>query len=156
MVTNDTRWEEYTRKLYDEARTELVENEKQIKSLQERAVELAREVTSYQYALEGYLKRVGKSDNLLLQSQWLEHLKNLPSHRERIQAIVKRFGGVSKVKKVTDVLYPNFIKSKSWHNAYSIVYGLFLEMTEDGIFKKVGPAEYQLLSGQPSLSEKIF
>ena len=142
-------WEEQTKKLLSEAQEEQKRVEGEIKILEEKQIVLTREVNAYQNALTGYLRRIGKIE--LIDTYWVQSLTSLPSHKERIKAVAAHFGGTVTTKQLTDVLFPNFIHSKSRHNAYVIIQTLLYEMVGDEVFKKNKPGEYQLLDIQPEL-----
>ena len=142
-MMNNHSYEDQTRRLLAEAQSELNTLDEEMADLQEKKVTLAREVSAYETALQGYLRRIGRQEGT--ESNWKSILANYDIHRDRIKAIAKHSGGKIRVSQVTDILYSNgFIRSKKRSTAYSMIQAYIAEMTEDGVFKKIAPGEYRL------------
>ena len=147
---NNHSWEEQTRRLLSEAQSELVGLETQISELQDKQVNLAREIDAYEMALKGYLMRTGRKE--VAEYDWKEILADDKYHRDRLLTIAKHSGGKINQSKATDILFGNkLMKAKKRATAYAMVQGYLTDMAEQGIFKKLNPGEYQLIDAQQSL-----
>lgn len=150
MVTNNHTYEEQTRRLLSEAKSEQNAINEQITTLQDKAVLLAREVNAYETALQGYLRRMGKQMDIEI--DWYKLLANKDTHKDRIKLIAEQKGGTIRVTQVTDILYANgFIKAKKRETAYTMVQSMLANMVEKGEFEKLIPGEYRLVGVQQSL-----
>ena len=149
MVTNG--YEEQTRRLLAETKSELDTLEQQITGLQERKVILLREAGAFETALEGYLRREGKQS--IVKDDWVELLKGM-THKEQLLEIASRNRGKIKVSEATDILYgKRLIQSKKRANAYIIVQSILSQMAENSdSFKKIAPGEYKLINVQQTLT----
>lgn len=143
-------YEEQTRKLLAEAKAEQIEVTKQIEELQERREQLAYEVSGYEYALQGYLRRVGKQSSA--DTSWIDNLHG-KTHKDKILELARRNGGIIKIGQATDILFPaGLIKSKNRQNAYIVLQKIFYELEEKQLMEKIAPAEYRIIGSQPNLS----
>jgi hypothetical protein len=143
-------WEEETRKYLSEIQTELNAAKQQLDSAKARVDKLTHEAEAYETALQTYLRRSGKGDNVKQDIRDL--LLQQKNHEDRIKRIAEQNNGVIKVGAAADILYNcRLIKSKSRMNAYRIVYGLLIGMVEEGNFQKVGPGEFRLTGTQTRL-----
>ena len=150
MVTNNHSWEEQTRRLLSEAKSEQNAINEQITTLQDKAVRLAGEVSAYEGALQGYLKRTGKQTDIEI--DWGKLLAGEYTHKDRIKLIAEQKGGTIRVTQVTDILYANgFVKAKKRATAYTMVQSMLADMVEKGEFEKLSPGEYRLVGVQQSL-----
>lgn len=150
MVINNNSYEEQTRRLLAETKSELNAVEVEITELRTKAVTLTREVDAYETALQGYLRRIGKG--ITTEPDWVKLLEGLKSHKERLKAIAKHRGGRIRVSEATDILYTQgFIHAKKRFTAYSMVQSYLADMAEDGDFEKVAPGQYELIGAQQSL-----
>lgn len=149
MVTGNG-YEEQTRRLLAETKSELNTIETEIAELQDKRVTLAREVNAYETALQGYLRRMGKQKGA--EFNWNELLRGDKTHKLRLITIAKHNGGKIRVNQATDILYSNgFIKSKKRATAYVMIQGYLASMMEEGTFEKIAPGEYRLLGAQENL-----
>ena len=152
MVINNHSYEEQTRRLLSEAKSELVTMEAQIKELQGKAVILAREVDAYQTALQGFLRRSGKQ--VSADVDWRQLLAGATTHKDRIKLIAEHSGGIIKASQATDILYSKgFINSKKRANAYQIVQTNLAKLVDERILERVESrkGEYSLIGAQQSL-----
>ncbi len=151
MVMNNHSYEDQTRRLLAETKSELTVIGNNIAELQQRWETLKREAEAYETALQGYLRRAGKQD--VIETDWDKLLGGTSqTHKKRLITIAKRNGGRIRVTQATDILYSKgFIKSKKRANAYQIVSMLLVDMIDDGQFEKVAPGEYRLVGTQQSL-----
>lgn len=152
MVINNHSYEEQTRRLLSEARSELVTIEAQIKELQEKVVILAREVDAYETALQGFLRRSGK--RVSVDIDWKQLLTSAMTHKDRIRLIAEHSDGIVKASQATDILYTKgFINSKKRANAYQIVQTNLAKLVDDRILEKVQSrkGEYRLIGTQQPL-----
>ena len=150
MVTNNHTFEEQTRRLLSEAKSEQNAINEQITTLQNEAVLLAREVNAYETALQGYLRRIGKQTDIEI--DWDKLLAEKGTHKDRIKLIAEQKGGTIRVTQVTDLLYVNgFIKAKKRATAYTMVQSMLADMVKNGEFEKLSPGEYRLVGVQQSL-----
>lgn len=154
MLTNNHSWEEETRKYLSEAQADKDIIDKKVEELQEKAVVLAREISAYQIALEGHLRRTGRQPSI---AQNLRRVLEIqPNHEERLKRIAEYNGGVIKVGSAADLLFNlRLVKSKSRQHAYRIVYGLILGMVADDQFVKTAPATFRLQDSQTALPGTI-
>ncbi len=149
MVMTNHSWEEQTRRLLSQARSELNEIEVKIDEMKDKATNLVVEISGYEIALKGYLLRTGREG--ATKPEWVKLLEG-QTHREKLVTIAKQMGGKVRVSQATDILYTNKLtQSKKRATAYSIVQVHLTDMAEEGIFKKVGAGEYKLLSAQQGL-----
>lgn len=149
VITNHT-WEEETRKYLAEIQTELINVNKQFEELQAKRDNLSREAEAFSTALAAHLRRTGRQD--VLQHDIRELLVNQKNHKERIKRIAEQNNGVLKIGSAADILYNyRIMKSKTRMQAYRIVYGLTVNMVEEGIFQKSRPGEFRLIGAQPKL-----
>lgn len=151
MVMNNHSYEDQTRRLLAETKSELTAIGNQMAELQQRWETLKKEAEAYETALQGYLRRAGKQE--VIETDWDKLLGGKSqTHKKRLITIARRNGGRIRVTQATDILYSKgFIKSKRRANAYQIVSMLLADMTDDGQFKKVAPGEYRFVSSQRSL-----
>jgi predicted nuclease with TOPRIM domain len=150
MVTENHAWEEQTRRLLSEAQAELNSLEEQIFELHEKQAKLADEVDAYEMALKGYLTRTGRKE--VAEHDWINILANDKYHKDRLVTIAKHNGGKITQSKATDILFGNkLIKAKKRATAYAMVQGYLSDMAEQGLFRKLGPGEYQLLGAQQKM-----
>ena len=150
MVMNNHSYEDLTRRLLAEAKSELASIESEILDLMNKKTELIKEVQAYELSLQGYLRRIEKQESPEI--DWKKLLYNDIIHKDRLVTIAKNSGGKIKVSKATDILYINgFIKAKKRATAYTMMQGYLAEMAEDGIFKKIAPGEYMLVDAQQIL-----
>jgi len=152
MVINNHSYEEQTRRLLSEAKSELITVMAQIKELQEKAVILAREVDAYETALQGFLRRSGKRVGADI--DWKQLLTSAVTHKDRIKLIAEHSGGIIKASQATDILYTKgFINSKKRANAYQIVQTNLAKLVDDRILEKVESRKgmYRLIGAQQPL-----
>ena len=150
MVTTNHTWEEETRKYLAEIQAELIGINKQFEELQAKRDNLTHEAAAFSTALASHLRRTGRQDTL--QQEIRELLINQKNHKERIQRIAEQNNGVLKISSASDILYNyQIIKSKTRMQAYRIVYGLTVNMVEEGIFQKSRPGEFRLVGTQSKL-----
>ena len=150
MVMNNHSWEEQTRRLLSEAQSELVGLEKEISELHDRQAKLTKEIDAYETALKGYLMRTGQQE--VAEYDWKKILAHDKYHKDRLVTIAKHNGGKIGQSKATDILFGNkLIGAKKRATAYAMVQGYLTDMTEQGIFEKLGPGEYELIGAQRSL-----
>lgn len=150
-MTTSNGYEEQTRRLLAETKSELSIVEAEIAELTQKSLTLQREVDAFETALTGYLRRTGRQ--AISENNWLRLLgaKEM-THKKRLIAIAERKGGRIRVSEATDILYSKgFIKSKKRMNAYTIVQSLLTQMAEEGKFEKVEPGEFRLIGAQQSL-----
>lgn len=143
MVINQA-FEEQMRKLISETQDELNNIEAQVKSLENRRLELAEELHSYELSLRGYQRRIiGEKEEQ--PKDWAKLLRNLRTHKERLLAIATNSDGELKFNSAVDILYNGkYMKSKSRFNAYVQLYQIVQDMIDKGLLKKVGRARYKL------------
>lgn len=146
MVTNNHSWEEQTVRLLTEAQSEMATIERELIDLQERYKAIRKEVEAYEIALQSFRRRSGQPVDV----DWNTLLANAQTHKERIVTIVNHYGAV-RPNKLTDVLFPRFIKSKSRSNAYQIVQMNLADLVDAGIMEKTEHGEYRLISSQQNL-----
>lgn len=150
MTMGNHSYEEQTRRLLSDIISELQLVEAEISKLYEKQTMLTRERDAYQIALDSYLRRTGK--HVSTEFDWTKLLANAETHRDRIKLIAERQGGKIKVTHATDILFSKgFIKAKKRSTAYAMVQGMLADMTDTGIFEKVGPGEYKLIGAQQIL-----
>ncbi|MBM3156551.1 MAG: hypothetical protein FJ004_04615 [Chloroflexi bacterium] len=150
MVMSNHSYEEQTRRLLSDIKSELQLVDEEISKLIQKQTMLAKEVEAYQVALESYLRRSGKQVGT--EFDWTKVLASAETHKERIKLIAEKQGGRIKVSQATDILYSKgFIKSKKRSTAYVMVQGMLAEMADSGIFEKVGQGEYKLIGAQQIL-----
>ncbi len=153
MTTFSQSYEEQTRRLLAEAKSEHDQIVNQIEALQKRREALVAEAYAYELTLQGYLRRSGKQPEVTADASWVDALCD-KTHKEKIVEFARHNGGVVKVGQVADFLYTNgLIKSKSRQNAYIVLQKIFAELLENGTLEKTGPAEYLLVGAQPRLPE---
>jgi hypothetical protein len=146
---NNHTYEEQTRRLLAEAKSEMTGIGNQMAELQHRWETLKKEAEAYETALQGYLRRIGKQETAAI--DWAKLLEG-KTHKEKLTTIAERNGGKVKISQATDILYSNsIIKSKKRANAYIIIQSYLAEMAEEGKFEKVKPGEYKLIGAQLSL-----
>jgi len=149
MVMGNHSWEEQTRRLLSEAQSELRELQTKIDEMQDRAANLVAEIGGYEIALRGYLSRTGRQE--VAKIEWNKLLSG-QTHKEKLKTIAKQNAGRIRVSQATDILYTGrFTEAKKRATAYSMVQVYLADMTEDGIFEKVGAGEFRLIASQPSL-----
>jgi hypothetical protein len=150
MVQSNDSYEEQTRRLLAETKSELTAIGNQMAELKQKWEALKKEAEAYEMVLQGYLRRTGREVDTA--TDWVQSLGGLSSHKERLIAIAKHEGGRVRVSHASDLLYTNgFIKSKKRANAYRIVQNILSSMADEGIFEKVNPGEYKLIGAQQSL-----
>ena len=150
MVISSQSYEDQTRRLLAEAQSELSVINRQIHELESNYQILKKEVDAYETALQGFLRRSGKQQNI--GKDWKALLPKAAIHKDEIRIIAENSGGIVKASQATDILYTNgFIKSKKRANAYQIVQANLERLVEEQILEKVNPGEYRLISGQPTL-----
>jgi len=149
MVMNNHSYEEQTRRLLSDAKSELQLVDAEISKLYEKQTMLAREVQGYEVALESYLRRTGRQ--VSTEFDWTKLLANAETHRDRIKLIAEKQGGKVKVSQATDILFSKgFIKAKKRSTAYVMVQGMLSDMADNSIFERVGPGEYKLMGAKQS------
>jgi predicted nuclease with TOPRIM domain len=150
MVMTSHSWEEETRKYLSEIQTELTDISKRLEELHKKRDDLTREAEAFITALAVHLRKTGRQENL--QQDIKELLVNQINHKERIKRIAEQNNGVLKIGTAADILYNyQIMKSKSRMQAYRTVYGLVVDMVEEGIFQKSTPGEFRLVGTQPKL-----
>ena len=150
MVMTNHTWEEETRKTLTQIQSELNNAQKQYEEAKSNLERLSKEAETMELALQIHLQRTGKQG--IIQHDMRELLVNQRNHEERLKRMAERNNGLIKVSLAADILYNyHLLKSKARMNAYRIVYGLMLKMTEEGIFQKSGPAEFRLVGTQTKL-----
>ena len=150
MVMINHSWEEETRKYLTEIQTELIDINKRLDELQVKRDNLTREAEGFSTALAAHLRRTGRQETM--RQDIKELLVNQPNHKERIKRIAEQNNGVLKIGSAADILYNyQLMKTKSRMQAYRIVYGLTVNMVEDGTFQKSAPGEFRLVGVQPAL-----
>jgi hypothetical protein len=150
MSANNHSYEEQTRRLLDEAQSELKAAEGEMDLVRDRIAVLIKEVQAYETALQGYLRRKGK--DITIEPDWNELLKDCKTHKERIKAIATYKGGTIRVSEVTNILYTKgFVHTQKRATAYAMVQSYLADMKEAGTLKKVGPGGYELIGSQQSL-----
>jgi hypothetical protein len=149
-MSEDSRYEEQTRRLLAEAQSELKAAEGEMDILRDKVAILLKEVQAYETALQGYLRRKGKGT--ITQPDWVNLLRNQETHKGRLEAIAREQGGRIRVSEATDILYTKgFIRAKKRSTAYAMVQSYLAGMAEQGTFQKLGPGEYELVGAQRSL-----
>lgn len=152
-MTSNNAWEEETRQTLSVIQSELHEAEQEAQEANEKAVRLTREAEAMKLALEIHLQRTGKGQTV--EKDMGELLASQKNHRERIKRIAERNNGLLKVSTAANILYNHqLIKSKTPMHAYRIVYGLLINMTEEGIFQKSAPGVFRLVNYLPILDIK--
>jgi hypothetical protein len=147
MVMSNNSYEEQTRRLLSEARSELNTIEAQIKELQEKAGRVAEEVGAYETALKGYLTRTGKRESI--EFDWKKLLAKEKTLTNKLIAIAKQNGGNIRQSQATNILYGNKLTgAKKRATAYAIVQGYLADMAKRGVFQKVAPGQYQLIDAR--------
>jgi len=150
MVMSNHSYEEQTRRILSDLQSELQQGDAELSKLVEKQNMLAEEVKAYRVALESYLRRSGKQTSA--EFDWTKLLASVETHKDRIKLIAEKQGGKIRVSQATDILFSKgFIKSKKRSTAYAMVQGMLSDMTETGIFEKVGPGEYNLIGAQQIL-----
>lgn len=153
MVVSDG-YEEQTRRLLAETKSEFDAVQAQIRELTEKADKLLRDSQGLETTLDVYLRRTGKQ--VTTQTNWRELLHDVTTHKTRLEAIAKHKGGEIKISEAANILYTNgFIQTKKRANAYIIVQSNLADMEKTGIFKKIRAGEYKLIGAQqilPSIS----
>ena len=148
-MSNHT-WEEETRRTLSLIQVELHDAEQEYEEVQEKVSRLTREAEAMGLALQIHLQRTGKQK--IVEEDMRGLLADQKNHEERIKRIAERNNGLLKVALAADILYNyGLLKSKARINAYRIVYGLLLKMTEAGIFEKTAPGEFKLVNFLPRL-----
>lgn len=151
MTLNNYSYEEQTRRLLSDAKSEQSVVQSEINKLQEKAVILAREVNAYETTLQGYLRRVGKQE--IAEFDWEKLLNAAKTHKERLRVIAEHSGGIIRQSQATDILYGmGIIKAKKRSTAYAMVQGMLADMAEEGRFEKIAPGEYRLIGAQPKFA----
>ena len=147
MILGNNSYEEQTRKLLAEAKSELNKVIEKKSELNDKATILEQEVNAYETALQAYLKRMGKQ--AIEEIDWKKILKKGNSHRERIRLIAEQKGGKIRISQVTNILFSNgFINAKKHSTAYSVVQISLADMKKRGEVEKIGLGEYRLTSTQ--------
>ncbi len=150
MVISNHTWEEETRRTLTLIQSELHEAEQEYGEAQEKVSRLTREAEAMELALQIHLQRTGKQ--VSVEKDFRNLLADQKNHEERIKRIAERNNGLLKVASAADILFNyGLLKSKARINAYRIVYGLLLKMTEGGIFQKSAPGEFRLANFLPRL-----
>lgn len=150
MVTSNQSWEIETKRYLRELQGDLADINGQLEELQKKRDALVREVEAFTTALEVHLRKTGRHE--IIQQDLREILINQPNHKERIKRIAEQNNGLLKIGAAADFLYNlQIMKARSRMVAYRIIYGLVVEMTEQGIFQKSGPGEFRLVGAQPQL-----
>lgn len=150
MVMSNHTWEEETRRTLTLIQSELHEAEQEYEEAQEKVSKLTREAEAMELALQIHLQRTGKQD--VVEKDLRRLLADQKNHQERIKRIAEQNNGLLKVASAADILYNyGLLKSKARINAYRIIYGLLLKMTEEGIFQRSSPGEFKLVGAQQSL-----
>lgn len=143
MIINNHSYEEQTRRLLADAKSELRTLDAEMGQLRVRRTALAHEVDAYEVALQGYLKRTGKHE--LAETKWDEILKPAGTHKERLKLIAEHSGGKIKVSQATDILFSKgYVKAQKRVTAYSVIHVILGEMVKKGILEKIAPGEYKL------------
>jgi len=149
MVINNG-YEEQTRRLLAETKSELDAIERQIAELEGKRATLRSDAQGLETALEVYLRRAGKQ--FISEPDWEKLLEGLKTHKDRLKAIAKYKGGEIRVSEATDILYTKgFMQAKKRMTAYTMVQINLADMAKHGIFQKIGPGEYRLMPTQRSL-----
>ena len=157
MVVSNHTWEEETRKTLTLIQAELHDAENEYKDAQEKVSRLTREAETMELALQIHLQRTGKQ--VTVEQDFRNLLADQKNHQERIKRIAEQNNGLLKVGVAADILYNyQLLKSKARMNAYRIIYGLLINMTEAGVFQKSAPGEFRLVNFLPRLenSAKFF
>ena len=150
MVITNHSWEEETRKYLTDIQTELVDIDKRLEVLQAKRDDLTREAEAFSTALAVHLRKTGRPETIRQDMKGL--LVSQPNHKERIKRIAEQNNGVLKIGLAADILYNyQLMKTKSKMQAYRIIYGLVVNMVEEGIFQKSSPGEFRLVGTQTEL-----
>jgi len=150
MVISNHTWEEETRRTLTLIQSELNEAQKECEEAGKKLQRLTREADAMELALQIHLQRTGKQD--VVEKDFRKLLADQKNHPERIKRIAEQNNGLLKVASAADILYNyGLLKSKARINAYRIIYGLLLKMTEEGIFQRSSPGEFKLVGAQTKL-----
>ena len=153
MVISNHSWEEETRKTLALIQTELHNAENEYEDAREKLSRLTREAETMELALQIHLQRTGKQ--VTVEKDFRNLLADQKNHQERIKRIAERNDGLLKVRTAADILFNyRLIKSKTPMHAYRIVYGLLINMTEEGIFQKAAAGVFRLVNFLPTLDIK--
>ncbi len=144
MVTGNNSYEEQTRRRLSEASTASNEIGDELRILQEKQAMFNRQISAYQIILEGYKDTT--------QIDWFD-LLHLLTHKRKLVAIAKEYGGRAGLSPSTDILFNHKLSTaKKRETLYQMVRNNFDELVDDGIFKWVSSGEYELIEGQPRLT----
>lgn len=150
MVVSNNDWEDETRKTLTLIQAELHEAEQEYEKVGEKVSKLTREAEAMKFALQIHLERTGKGQTV--DKDMRELLADQRNHQERIKRIAEQNNGLLKVATATDILFNyHLLKSRTRMNAYRIIYGLLINMTEAGVFQKSAPGEFRLVNFLPRL-----
>jgi len=153
MVVSNHAWEEETRKTLALIQAELHDAKNEYEEAGENLSRLTREAETMELALQIHLQRTGKGQTV--EKDMRELLASQRNHQERIKRIAEQNNGLLKVSTAANLLYNyQLIKSKTPMHAYRIVYGLLINMTEEGIFQKSAPGVFRLVNFLPILDIK--
>lgn len=153
MVISNHTWEEETRKTLALIQAELHDAQNDYEEAGERLSRLTREAETMEFALQIHLQRTGQGRTVEKDMQ--ELLASQRNHQERIKRIAERNNGLLKVRTAADILFNyRLMKSKTPMHAYRIVYGLLINMAEEGIFQKSAPGVFRLVNYLPILDIK--
>ena len=144
MVTGNHSYEEQTRRRLSEVRTESHALDEQIKELQEKSLRLTRQINAYETILEDYAHETQLNWGSLLQTM---------THKEKLIAIAKEYGGRIGQSQATDIIYSNKLTGATKRTTvYQIVKNGLDALIDDGRLERVAPGKYQLIGTQPKLT----
>jgi len=150
MTISNNSWEAETRRELAQVQAELNVAIRQFEEARDKVEWLRHEAQAFELALQSHLRRTGRQETS--EKNMRELLFNQRNHEERLKRIAEQNSGLIKVGLAADILYGyQIIKSKSRMNAYRIIYGLLINMVEQGIFEKTGAAEFRLVGAQTKL-----
>lgn len=153
MVISNHAWEEETRKTLTLIQAELHDAQNDYEEARENLSRLTREAETMELALQIHLQRTGKGQTV--EKDMRELLASQRNHQERIKRIAEQNNGLLKVASAANILFNyKLIKSRTPIHAYRIVYGLLINMTEEGIFQKSAPGVFRLVNFLPILDIK--